>query len=288
MPAARSFDLRGKQAVLATMHAKEAVIAPVLEAGLGIAIGVPESFDTDRFGTFSGEVERVGSQHDAARAKLAAALDVMPEATVGIASEGSFGPHPHIPFLAAGREIVVLHDPETGLEITGYDLDLSPNYDQTPVADVASALRFAKRVGFPSQGVIVMGATAGAADPARYLSKHIVDEEQLAEAVRQALEASGGAHVATDMRAHRNPTRMVSIRRAAEDLVNRYGRTCPACGRPGFSVGRTLVGLPCAWCGEPTLAARAEVATCTGCGFTQEIPAAAATADPGACPRCNP
>lgn len=288
MRAVRSFDLRGRHAVLATMHGKEAVIAPVLESALGLVVWVPEAFDTDRFGTFSGEIARKGSQRDAACSKLGAALDLMPEASIGIASEGSFGPHPHIPFLAVGREIVVLHDREAGLEITGHDLDLSPNYDEALVEDAASAIRFAKRVGFPAQGVIVIGTSDGAPDPRRYLCKSASSEEHLATAVRAAVGSSGGAHVATDMRAHRNPTRMVSIRRATEDLVNRYRSACPACRRPGFSPERTLSGLPCAWCGEPTLAARAEIEACAGCGFTREVPAASATADPGACPRCNP
>ena len=56
-------------AVLATMHGKERVIAPILEQGLGLRVALALGLDTDRFGTFSREVERTGSQLDAARAK---------------------------------------------------------------------------------------------------------------------------------------------------------------------------------------------------------------------------
>jgi hypothetical protein len=39
---------------------------------------------------------------------------------VGIASEGSFGPHPSLPFAALDRELVLLIDRETGLELVGH------------------------------------------------------------------------------------------------------------------------------------------------------------------------
>ncbi|MCB1498813.1 MAG: hypothetical protein KDK07_03325 [Bauldia sp.] len=288
MKAARPFDLAGKRAVLATMHGKEEVIGPVLEAGLGLSIEVPRPFDTDRFGTFSREVERKGSQLDAARAKLAAGLEASPEASVGIASEGSFGPHPNIPLLAVGKEIVVLHDLDTKLEIVGCHIDLSPNYDHMVVEDIPSALSFAKRVGFPAQGVVVIGIAGGVPIPSRYLTKRIDNEEHLVDSVGEALKACGAAHLETDMRAHRNPTRMLSIKRAAEDLLNRYRRRCPACSRPGLAVGRRVFGLPCAWCGEPTLALKAEIETCAGCGLSLEHPAPSSTAEPGECPQCNP
>ena len=47
--------LSGRRAVLATMHGKEEVIVPAL-APLGLALSVCPGLDTDRFGTFSGEV----------------------------------------------------------------------------------------------------------------------------------------------------------------------------------------------------------------------------------------
>lgn len=87
----------GRQAVIGTMHGKEAVIGPRLSA-LGLTSLVPENFDTDRFGTFTGEVKRVGTQLEAARQKARAAMAAT-GAPIGVASEGSFGPHPAIPFL---------------------------------------------------------------------------------------------------------------------------------------------------------------------------------------------
>ncbi|HSW67166.1 MAG TPA: hypothetical protein VLH16_01155, partial [Bacteroidales bacterium] len=49
----------GRKAVIATKHKKETVIAPWLELELGLICSTPENLNTDLFGTFSGEIERV-------------------------------------------------------------------------------------------------------------------------------------------------------------------------------------------------------------------------------------
>ena len=69
------FHLAGARTVIATMHGKERVIAPLLAEALGLDCLVPSAFDTDRFGTFTREIARTGSQLDAARAKIAAAFE---------------------------------------------------------------------------------------------------------------------------------------------------------------------------------------------------------------------
>jgi len=48
------------------MHGKERVFARPLRVALGLELVVPEGLDTDRLGTFSGEVERVGSPWEVA------------------------------------------------------------------------------------------------------------------------------------------------------------------------------------------------------------------------------
>jgi hypothetical protein len=45
--------------ILATMHAKEKVMLPLLEEGLGIKVKVPENLNTDRFGTFTRDIPRI-------------------------------------------------------------------------------------------------------------------------------------------------------------------------------------------------------------------------------------
>jgi hypothetical protein len=216
-PPAR-FDLDGQRAVIATMHGKERVIGPLLAHSLGLSVEVPSRFDTDRFGTFTREIERVGSQLDAARAKIAAAFELVPEARVAIASEGSFGPDPSIPFVALGRELVLLVDRETKLELAGYDSDLKTNFAHTVVHAPVYALTFAARVGFPGHALIVMGCRGEEPSPNSLLKKGIVTPNDLEKAVEAAITICGAAFLETDMRAQFNPTRMAAIERATVDL----------------------------------------------------------------------
>lgn len=276
-------------AVLATMHGKERAIGPVLAQGLGLRVALAMGLNTDRFGTFSRDVERTGSQLDAARAKIAAGFQYAPYACVGIASEGSFGPHPYIPFLAIGRELVLLIDRERGLELTGHFASPETNYGHAVVSDMESAGAFAERSKFPEHGLIVMGCVDEKPAPGIALFKDVVDGVDLERAVGQVLAKCGAAFVESDMRAHRNPTRMLAIKRAASDLVRRFRSQCPACAHPGFDVTERIAGLPCEWCGEPTHVIRAEVLACQACDYRLERPATSATtADPGRCESCNP
>lgn len=284
------FPFRGRLAVLATMHRKEQAIAPVLEEALGLQVEVPPGLDTDRFGTFTREVPRPGTQLATARLKAQAALAAVPEADFGIASEGSFGPHPWLPWVAGGRELIVLMDRAGGFELIGADLTAETNWGSRLVSSVADALAFAQSVGFPSHAVVVMGVRNGEPDVSNGVYKGLMTTEELEVAVRVVLEQQGAAHVESDMRAYVNPTRMQAIERAARDLARRALSRCPHCGRPGFDVVERREGLPCAECGMPTRRIRMEIVGCSGCDFREErAPATGQTlASPAECDRCNP
>lgn len=287
--AADRFSLAGSRAVIATMHGKERVLAPLLAEGLGLECITAPGLDTDRFGTFARERPRAGSALDAARAKAAAALKLVPAARIAIASEGSFAPHPQLPFAPLGRELVLLVDRATGLEIAGHDATLDVRYAHVTAHSVDEAQDFALRIGFPDHALIVLGCAGEEPAPHIALVKGITQPEALAEAVAHAIALSGAAHVETDMRAHCNPTRMAAIARAGADLVRRYLSRCPACAQPGFAVTERIAGLPCSWCGTPTGLTRGEVLTCAACGHREErIAGDHATADPAHCPHCNP
>ena len=116
---------RDRLAILATMHRKEQVIAPVLQEALGLRVEALPGFDTDRFGTFTGEIARAGTQLEAARRKAEAAFRAMPDAPLALASEGSFGPHPSLAFVPCGIELVLLIERRSGLEIAGWDLTVA-------------------------------------------------------------------------------------------------------------------------------------------------------------------
>lgn len=269
-----------------TMHGKAAAVQPPLRR-LGIGLVVPEAFDSDRFGTFTGEVPRQGTMVEAARAKAraAAAATGLP---VGLASEGSYGAHPVVPFLPFGRELLLWHEVDSGREIAEWLADEAPVYDHVLAADAAGAEAFLRGVGFPETALIV----APAGDSGQPVAKGVTDPDSLARVIAQAsaLSPEGRALVQTDMRAHCNPRRMQTIGRLAERLAARLACSCPACSAPGWGRLRSAPGLPCRDCGLPTALPQAEVLGCTACGHEAERPpvGSPAEADPTHCPRCNP
>ncbi len=279
---------RDETFAIATMHAKERAVAKPFSRWLGAAVTVAPGIDTDAFGTFTGEIVRSGSMLDAARAKALAAI----EATgleLGLGSEGSFGPHPAVPFIASGTEVLLCQDRKRGFEIHELLVTERTNYqscDCRPGQDIGNFLAGAR---FPSHAVVVSSkAPVGAAR----IVKGITCATRLAEAIGKAASESRDGHalVVTDMRAHFNPTRMASIRALAIRLARRLATPCPACAAPGFGAVDALRGLPCGWCGEPTRLVVAELLFCAKCGFESRraVEPQRKTADPGHCHYCNP
>jgi len=100
---------------LATKHRKDDVIAPPFQEHLQAALIVPV-IDTDTLGTFTGEIERPGNMLEAAirKARMGMAAAKTP---LGLSSEGSFGPHPVIPFLPCDTELMVFIDDDRGFTL---------------------------------------------------------------------------------------------------------------------------------------------------------------------------
>lgn len=281
--------LDGKVA-LATMHGKEMAIARPFRALLGLELELPEGLDTDQLGSFDGRVPRAGGAEQACRRKAQLGMDIL-DLPLGLASEGSFGPHPALPFLAAGLELMVFLDQERDLEIWERLIARRTNFDHRCAGELAELEGWPQRVGFPAHGLIVRPEhpRRGADE---LLFKDLPDQQQLAEAIGAAAAASsnGRAQVETDMRAHRNPTRMASLRVLATKLARRIATACPSCSAPGWGWTQSLPGLPCAWCGLPTALALHELEGCSSCGHQQEHPRpdGLLRADPQHCPHCNP
>jgi hypothetical protein len=276
-------------AVLTTMHGKESVIGPILERDLGVVVGLALGVDTDRFGTFTREYARAGSQLDAARAKVRAGFDYAPLARIGLASEGSFGPHPSAPFLPIARELILFVDRAANLEIVGQDVSVDTNYRHAVVTGVDEALAFGKRIGFPSHGVIVSSAFPEGPRPDAKPIKDIATGEDFVATLEGLLSESGSVFLESDMRASRNPTRRAAIERATIDLVRRFRSRCPRCGCPGWDVVERLTGLPCRECGGGTLELRAEVSRCRACNRSRTVDLTTTRlGQPAACPVCNP
>jgi len=276
-----------REGVLATMHRKEQVIAPMLEQQLGVQVIVPQGFNTDEFGTFTRDIKRAGDQRNAAKLKTEKAMDLT-GSTLGFASEGSFGPHPAMPFVACDHEIVLLSDRTHSLEIIGQAISTETNYSHKSVKSPEAALTFAQQIGFPTHGLVAMSE----AQPTQssHIVKGITDESHLTETVNGLLKKFGQAHLETDMRAMYNPTRMKVIAQATEDLISRINQRCPQCNCPGFAAAERKPGLPCALCGSPTNSTLAVVHRCIKCDFSNVayFPDGQEFADPTYCFFCNP
>jgi ribosomal protein L37E len=272
----------GRRAAFLTQHGKERVVAAVLRRTLGLEVVRVEGYDTDRLGTFTREIPRAGTQHEAARTKARLGMDLSGE-SIGLGSEGAFGPDPLFGSIAWNVELLLWADAGLGIEIVAQVANGETNYRQAYVDSWGEVQAFAQATGFPSHGLVVAHGPEG-----RIVAKGLTDEASLARAFALAVRDSGRAWIETDMRGHLNPTRMRNIERAAEALARKLASLCPACGTPGFDAAERVRGLPCADCGYPTREARAEVWRCVRCPHQEVRDTAPAFADPARCQVCNP
>jgi len=272
---------------LATKHEKQSVIAPEFQVCLGAEVVVAE-VDTDKFGTFSGETERRGNALETAVRK---ARSGMKKANLpyGLASEGSFGPHPLIPIMPYGQELLVFVDDILGFTLHEVAISQTTNFCHDCVPTLQDARSFVKRLGFPSHGIILR--------PNVWTDRKIIykDTTNAAEfkaafSASKAASSDGKVWLEADMRAHRNPTRMASIGRIARTLADRLATPCPACKAAGWGRVRVEEGLPCECCQAPTDIVAYEVFGCVICAHSEQRPRSDGlkAASPSNCSWCNP
>ena len=282
-----SHPYTGRTVVLATMHGKETAIAPPFRELLGLEVLRASGIDTDQLGTFTGERPRPGSMLETAKAKAELGLTGTGE-QLGLASEGSFGPHPVIPFMAGGVELILFVDRERGLAISETMPSPATNFAHRLVSGDEDCGDFLAHVGFPSHALVVSPNEASE----RWFEKGIRDYDALRRAIALAVldSADGRALVQTDMRAHMNPTRMQSLQVLARRLAARLARLCPACNGPGFGRVDVERGLPCEACDTPTEGILNEIAGCSSCAYRHRVARrdGLTRAPQAQCPRCNP
>lgn len=276
---------KGERCALATMHGKEVAISPIMVDRLGLEVFVPPALDTDRFGTFSGEIQRVGTPMDAALRKCRAAIEATGE-RFALASEGSFGPHPSYFFLPSDSELLVLYDALNDRSIIAHHLTLETNFSASEITNLPDLEAFAVRAKFPRHALILRKAQ----DETEGMVKGIMDAEVLKEKAHGILERHGRLFVETDMRAMNNPTRMKAIAKCTELLAEKCLSLCPKCSAPGYWESRYEPGLPCCQCGMPTESALAAIMECQACGHieTKKFPNGKKCCDPQYCNYCNP
>jgi hypothetical protein len=274
-----------RQVAFLTQHGKEALLAPMLHEALGCRVIRAEGYDTDRLGTFSGEIPRLQSQWQTVRHKARIGMDLL-GTPLGLASEGAFVPDPFGGLLPWNVELLIWIDDERALEVVGVAQGPARSMHRS-LSNEHELLAFAKEAGFPEHQLMMR--PEGVAHPK--VRKGLADQGALQSAFAACQRESPQTRVwvENDLRAFCNPTRQAMIVRAAQDLVDKLRTPCPACQRPGYSVKERQSGLPCQACALPTALPKALVWRCEGCGH-QEVKAAglARHADPSRCDHCNP
>lgn len=274
-----------RKLLIATKHSKELVIAPVLESKVGVTCYTVEDYDTDILGTFTGEVERQADPLTTIRLKCQLAMEKY-DCDLAMASEGSFGPHPQIGFIPADDELLCFVDAKNNLEIVVREISTETNFRSAEINNEIQLCDFARQVKFPSHALIIRNAENQQLE----MVKGINDWQTLLNSYRHFKSSYGSAFVETDMRANYNPTRMLVIARAAEQLADKINTLCPACKSPGFGITEAKKGLRCSQCNFPTRSILSYISTCIKCDHTAETnyPKQKKTEDPMYCDNCNP
>lgn len=276
---------RGCEVAFLTQHGKQQLVRGRIEEALGCQLVHTDAYDTDQLGTFTNDVVRQGSQLDAARKKAEIGMRLT-GLQIGIASEGSFGPDPFVGFTPWNTEVVFWMDQTLGIEVQGFAHGPAQSLQRT-INTLDELQSFMIEANFPSHHLNVRP------EHATYVKwkKGIHDEQMLLNAFHDAHAQSSGRGVVieNDLRAFSNPTRQALIRQATDDLIQKLQSACPRCAKPGFSLAKNLLGLPCRSCARPTQLPIGEVWQCVSCKHeAQRLIDPTEVADPGRCNHCNP
>ena len=276
---------QGRKLLIATKHKKEIVIAKHFEKEFGVICEVQEDYDTDFFGTFTGERERALSPLETVRNKCLVAMDKYGY-DLGVANEGSFGPHPSLFFIPSDEEFMIFIDKKISLEIIVKKWTTDTNFSGRSIKNEAGLLKFVKATKFPSHGIILRRCR----DSNEEIIKDIRTAKSLKSHFKKILDKYGEVYVETDMRAMNNPTRMNMIEETTLKLIAAIKSRCPKCSTPGFIPVNYIKGLPCKLCGLPTKSIKMEVLGCKKCNNTVEklYPNNKKWEVPQYCDYCNP
>lgn len=274
---------RNQFILLASKHEKEKAIADVFFNKLSCTLEVHE-FDTDQFGTFTGEITRALSPYDTCILKAKCAAERYGY-NLSIASEGSFGPHPAFPFMPCDHEIMVFLDLKNNWVIAEQYVTPHTNYRTMSITPETKLDDFLEKARFPEHALTLQTHL-----DKRVIAKGIRDIYTLQAALARGFQEETALFLATDMRAMMNPTRMKAIAELAEKLVLRIDTHCAQCACPGFGLKSTKGALPCSLCGSATTFYEKEIWGCIACEHKEDRMRrdGLLKADPTYCNYCNP
>lgn len=278
---------RGNEIILTTKHRKSQSIAPVFEDILRAKV-IEKVLDTDILGTFTGEIKRQRGMLESARQKCLWGLKET-GSDYGLASEGSFGPHPLVPFVACDREIIYFIDQVRDFHFHLHIISEKTNYAMKLIESLEELNIFAEHALFPSHGLIIR---PNIWESKTIIFKGIQSQADLECAFKESLHLSpdNKAWVETDMRAHLNPSRRAVLADLAKKIASRLRQYCKSCSFPGWGQISLRSGLPCSDCGYPTKLVCEEIYGCLKCPYQETIPypKGLEEASPQYCQICNP
>jgi len=265
-----------------TKHDKAKLVTKHFNEILGMQ--VQEVFvDTDVFGTFSGEIERVGTPLETAVKKARVGIETTGN-PFAIASEGSIGPDPIFGFINANIETMVFVDDE--LDIQVHETIKSNEIVAFTTSTLKNNLEeFLKKADFPNHALIVKPNNGQGA------IKGIRDLTELEAAIGKSrdLSTDGHATIESDLRAMCSPSRQKNISAVALKLVKRLATTCPDCQTPGWGLKSYVRGVECSECGDFSAdAIKQEILGCFNCEYSALGAVINVTLDPARCMSCNP
>jgi len=271
--------------VLTTKHDKLKLIKPAFDQYVGCQISEID-LDTDQLGTFSGEIERAAPPRETAilKARLGMNATGIP---IGIASEGSIGPDPYVPFFTSNIEHLVLVDDQNQFVISEAFRSFEITVATTTVAPGQDISEFLSTADFPNHRLIVRPNGINKVN----CIKGIARSNELFDAIAQSSELSedGLVVIESDLRAMSSPSRQKNIAEAALLLARRVSQLCPECQIPGWGRIGYEKGLNCSECKfHNPQAIRQETLGCVKCQFTQLGKVIATKLDPAQCDFCNP
>jgi hypothetical protein len=254
---------KNKIIALTTIHGKEKAIAPSIKKILKASI-CEINHDTDLLGTFSGEVDRIGSVEEVLKRKCLLGCESS-SIPYGIASEGSFIPYPPFPFIGCDSESMLFLDLEDDIAICESLISTETNSNKLETDSLDEALSFAETALFPSHAIIIR---PNIWEDKSIIFKGIQIKTDLEIAFTEAKKNSSDEKIKieTDMRAHMNPSRMKVIAALAEKLATRIASPCVKCNAPGFGIIRMEPGLHCEYCDAVTKLVKYEIYGCAKCG----------------------
>lgn len=275
----------GKKAVITTKHEKGKIVTPIFNQILGLHVSEC-NLDTDTLGTFTGEVERKQSPKETVLIKAHLGIEKT-GTSIGIASEGSIGADPFIPFINSAFEMMAFVD-------TDLDLEIVESIRSTEIITATKTIHaqedlseFLKQADFPNHKLIVRTQKS----PTTFCVKGIDDEYSLRKAIESVKSEDPNRVVVieSDLQAHCSPSRQKIIGELATKLANRVKQICPQCSTPGWGVVTYVKGIPCSACKRISEnAIKEEVLGCSQCLYETKGKSIAEALDPARCDWCNP